>query len=147
MKKLNHLIALGLLLATFACSDDNTPDHSPPAEPIIEQDHARVDSSQIGDPEWEEYRARINNRIREIEQNIEERRAMREAEKDAKKQKEYDTDIEKREKRRSEFQQKLDNFEVRAKEGWANFKAEIDELFTRDQEETEKDNNNRRDNN
>jgi hypothetical protein len=142
MKKLNHFIALGLVSFAFACSNDNKPDNAPPAEPVITQDNARVDSSVAGDPERDEYRMRINNRINEIEHNIEERRAMREAEKDVKKQKEYDVEIERNEKRKGEFKQKLDNFEARAKEGWANFKTELDELFTRDKEEVDKDDHN-----
>jgi hypothetical protein len=133
MKKLIHLIPLTFLSLLFACSNDRKPDVPPPTEPTVAQDHAAVDSSELNKPEWDEYRTRINNRISEIENNLAERRALRKAEKDVKKQKEYDIDIEKREKRKTEFQQKLDNFEVRAKEGWQKFKAELDDLLNSDE--------------
>lgn len=136
MKKLHYFAALALLSMIYACSH-NKPENPPPTEPVV--DHAGVDSSQLNKPEWEEYRTRINNRINEINNNLAERRALRNAEKDVKKQKEYDVEIEEREKRKTEFQQKLDNFEARAKEGWEKFKAELDDLFNRDEHWTKSD--------
>jgi hypothetical protein len=139
MKKIKNLIPFTMLSFLFACSNDHKPEVPPPTQPTVTQDHAAVDSSQLSKPEWDEYRTRINNRISELESNLAERKALRNAEKDVKKQKEYDVEIGEKEKRKTEFQQKLDNFEARTKEGWEKFKAELDDLFNRDEHWTKSD--------
>jgi hypothetical protein len=87
--------------------------------------------------EWDDYRSRMNRRIDELENDISEAKERRRAEKNAKRIKEYDVDIERREKRRTEFQENVDNFEARSKESWQKFKAELDDLFTRDEKDVD----------
>jgi hypothetical protein len=90
--------------------------------------------------EIEEYRTRIRARIDEMQRDIDAARERWKAERNAKKQREYQEDLERREKKRSTLQQKLDRMGDNIEEEWQEFKHEVDEFFENDRNTEQKTN-------
>ena len=82
--------------------------------------------------ETEEYRIRIRNRIDEMQRDIENMRARSIAEKNRKKQREYELQLEQRESSRQTLQEKLDRMDGKAEANWKEFKRDVDDFFSRD---------------
>ena len=122
------LVALTLSLAN--CDNRNENDH-----PDVNNTNAEPADRTAVDNDWErertDYRTRIQGRLDEMDREIEARRLERKAEKNAEKVKEYDLDIERREKDRVTLRERMDNINARTKENWAEFKKDVDDFFER----------------
>jgi hypothetical protein len=171
MKNVKHLLLTPLLISFFACSDTRTNDDR---DGNIDRDRDRdagttgyngstsgnVESSTSStmytptvttesdfSSEWNDYRNRMNTRIDELDRDIDNYKERRRVEKNSKRVKEYDVDIERRENRRTEFKNRMNNFEARTKQNWQEFKTELDDLFDRDKNDRDFKNNDVNNNN
>jgi hypothetical protein len=139
MRIVNYVLTATMFVIFFSCSD-----RKPETGSYMDNNKTMADTTNSNlSAEWDTYRSRMNQRMNEMETDITNAKERRRNEKDAARIKEYDSDIERREKRRAEFKEKMDNFEARTKDRWQEFKAELDDLFTRDKNETEADTKNK----
>lgn len=133
LRKFTFAIIFPALL--LSCDIDRT--ETPSINGTESTDLRRTDSldREFSD-DVDRVRLRIKQRINEFDAEIEQARREREAEKNKKKWPAYDERITDREERRKEFQQKLDNIEAQTKEGWQNFKSDVEDFFERDYRDT-----------
>jgi TolA-binding protein len=120
------------LLGLVAC---NTNSRSSENTSMVDSVSIRDSLDRLRDRtrvEIEEYRTRIRARIDEMQRDIDAVRERWKAERNAKKQREYQEDLERREKKRSTLQQKLDRMGDHMEEEWQEFKHEVDEFFDND---------------
>lgn len=139
MKSTRLILPALLLCAVIGCDNrkrDNTDDSymNPNGASTAGGVVAPADNTRTFSDEVEDYRVRTNQRINQLENEIEEARRERKLEKDRKRIENYDDRIRDRELRRKTFQQRLDRLENQTEEGWENFKKEMDELFDNDED-------------
>lgn len=133
MKTVFYTLAFCLAAFLTACSERQ------PADPTVDQIEMNRQDSLPADNTREvgDYRLRLGQRLQEIETDIETVSAKKKAERNAEKVKAYDVDIERKEKRRTEFKEKMDRFEERSRANWQGFRQELDDLFDRDRRDTD----------
>ena len=84
----------------------------------------------------EAYRLRISTRINELDDQITEWRRERKAERNEKKQRDYDERIAKRERLRNDFKERLEKLKTQTEDGWQKFKSDMDNFFSRNNSDT-----------
>ena|SRR6218665_3249987 len=138
MKKTTLILCLPFL-ALLACS---TSSRSSENGPVMDSISIRDSLDRLRDgtrAEIEEYRTRIRNRIDEMQHDMETTREQWKAEKNAKKQKKYQEDLDRLEKDRSTLQQKLDRMGNNIESEWQEFKRDVDDFFNQDHQPAQKD--------
>ncbi len=135
MKILKYTLAIIFPAFIISCNTDRT--ETPSINGNEATDLRKTDSlDREFTEDVDQMRFRIKQRINEIEAGIEQARREREAEKNKKKWNDYDERIADREERRNNFQKKLDDLETQTKDGWQNFKTDVEEFFERDYKDT-----------
>ncbi len=135
MKTFKYFFSALVAEFTFSCNTNEPPY---PSNPLVESTYIQntdtVDRTFTEDVDRLRYK--INERIKEIDADIQKSMNERKAERNAKKQKNYDEWIAKRETRKKEFNDKLDELGRQTKQGWNKFKADVEDFFDRDRKDT-----------
>ena len=134
MKTTQFVLAALLFTAAASCddrkdnkmNDDNyTTTGSTAGRDVV----APADNTSTFRSEMEEYRVRLNKRIEELDNEIEEKRRERKIEKQKEKIEDLDNEIREREGRRNDVKDRLERLEDQTEEGWADFKREMEDVF------------------
>jgi hypothetical protein len=127
MKTLNYPLALIIGATLAACSGEKKEETPmPPHEETVAP--APVDPNK---QEIDDYRARVDVVLADIDTKIEENKEMKKNEKDKNKKDAYDKTITYLEELKSELKDRKDHFDDRANNGWQEFKSDLDNLFNR----------------
>jgi hypothetical protein len=136
-------ICTGLFISTAllltSCDGDGTRNDR--HDDTREVNNVDVDRTTSGNVEIEtrdyrkerdDYNVRMNTRLGELDNEIEELRKERAAEKDKVRVKEYDIKIEQRERSRKGLKERLNNAANKADAEWDEFKRDVDNFFDGD---------------
>jgi hypothetical protein len=130
----NRYIYLFLLFVIASCKNKNTnkemaynPD-SVMAPPDVTAVNEKIDTAVVA-AEMKLYTEKINNRIKEYDEEISELKKERAAEKDVTRANEYSATIEKREKSRTYLKETVDKIGKKINSGWGELKKEIERFF------------------
>jgi hypothetical protein len=136
MKHMIYPAALVLALSLGSCSNDDK-DHRNEGEMNNVQGAPNTTETTVApaetdnNAEREEYRAKIDAVIADVDAKIEHNKELKKDEKDKNKKEAYENQIKYLQELKDELKDHKDNFDDRAGKGWDDFKAKLNNTFDR----------------
>jgi hypothetical protein len=131
MKTFIYSLALLIGASLAACSGDKKDETPmPPHEETVSPAPTETVAAD-NKAEMDEYKAKVDAVLADIDAKIEQNKEMKKNEKDKNKKDSYDKTITYLEELKSELKDRKDHFDDKANNGWQEFKSDLDNLFNR----------------